>query len=234
MLDLSAIRAIGLDLDDTLWPVWPVIASAERAMQDWLVPHAPHTAALFADTAQRIALREQVVLAHPELGHDLGALRRMTIVAALRQHGEDEALADGAFEVFVAARMQVVFYEDVLPALARLASRYPIVAISNGNADIQRVGLGAYFRDSMSAQRFGAAKPDARIFCAAAEVVDVPVQALLHVGDDPALDVLGGLDAGAQTVWVNRGRHDWPHARRPHAEVADMLALCRLLELDAS
>ena len=27
-LDLSRIRAITLDLDDTLWPIWPTIARA--------------------------------------------------------------------------------------------------------------------------------------------------------------------------------------------------------------
>jgi HAD superfamily hydrolase (TIGR01549 family) len=231
MLDISAIRAIGLDLDDTLWPVWPAIEAAERAMQDWLAPRAPRTAALFADVAQRMALRQQVALAHPGLGHDLSALRRMTIAAALRQNAEDEALADAAFEVFFEGRMRVTLYEDALPALESLARHYPIVAISNGNADVHRVGLSTFFRDSMSAQRFGAAKPDVRIFAAAAATVDVPVEALLHVGDDPALDVLGGLDAGAQTVWLNRARHEWPHARRPHAEVADLHALCRLLRL---
>jgi putative hydrolase of the HAD superfamily len=31
MLDFSAIKAISLDLDDTLWPIWPVIARAERS-----------------------------------------------------------------------------------------------------------------------------------------------------------------------------------------------------------
>ena len=36
MLDRLKVRAITLDLDDTLWPIWPTIARAERALQDWL------------------------------------------------------------------------------------------------------------------------------------------------------------------------------------------------------
>ncbi|HNI85823.1 MAG TPA: type VI secretion system ImpA family N-terminal domain-containing protein, partial [Ottowia sp.] len=35
-LDLRRIRAITLDLDDTLWPVWPTIARAEDALRAWL------------------------------------------------------------------------------------------------------------------------------------------------------------------------------------------------------
>ena len=48
MLDISAIRAISLDLDDTLWPVWPTIARAEVALENWLRPLAPAAAALLA------------------------------------------------------------------------------------------------------------------------------------------------------------------------------------------
>ena len=32
-LELSRIRAITLDLDDTLWPIWPTIERAERVLQ---------------------------------------------------------------------------------------------------------------------------------------------------------------------------------------------------------
>ena len=45
-LDLSRIRAITLDLDDTLWPVWPTIARAEAQLQSWLQQHAPAAHAL--------------------------------------------------------------------------------------------------------------------------------------------------------------------------------------------
>ena len=55
MLDLAKIKAITLDLDDTLWPIWPTIERAEKALHDWLAEHAPMAAALFANPA---ALRE--------------------------------------------------------------------------------------------------------------------------------------------------------------------------------
>ena len=58
MLDLTLIKAITLDLDDTLWPVWPAIEKAEQALLDWLARHAPQTAALQAQPAARHEIRE--------------------------------------------------------------------------------------------------------------------------------------------------------------------------------
>jgi len=49
MLDLTIIKAISLDLDDTLWPIWPAIERAEKALEHWLNRQAPMTAALFAN-----------------------------------------------------------------------------------------------------------------------------------------------------------------------------------------
>jgi FMN phosphatase YigB (HAD superfamily) len=98
---------------------------------------------------------------------------------------------------------------------------------------VHRVGVGEFFAGSFSAQAFGVGKPDVRIFHAAASSVAVAPHEVLHVGDDTALDVLGALDAGMQTVWVNREGHPWPHtdthAQRPHATVASLLQLCDLL-----
>lgn len=229
MLDLSRIRAIGLDLDDTLWPIWPVIHRAEAQMLAFLQPRAPGAAALFADPTRRQALREVVVRANPDLSHNMSVLRLQTIRAALQDNGEDMALAQAAFDVFFECRMQVQLYDDALPALAHLAARYPIVAVSNGNADIHRVGIGQHFTANMSAHVFGVGKPDVRIFHAAAQAAGVAPHEVLHVGDDPALDVLGGLNAGMQTVWVNRGGHVWQHETQPHASVTDLWQLCDLL-----
>ena len=38
MLNLTKIKAITLDLDDTLWPIWPAIERAEAALSEWLAP----------------------------------------------------------------------------------------------------------------------------------------------------------------------------------------------------
>jgi FMN hydrolase / 5-amino-6-(5-phospho-D-ribitylamino)uracil phosphatase len=230
-LDVSRIRAITLDLDDTLWPIWPTIARAEAALQAWLVTHAPATAGLCSDQSVLREVRVHMNSSRPDLAHDMSALRRESIRHVLQRAGDDPALAEVAFEVFFAERQRVNLFEDALPALDFLSSRFPVVALSNGNADVHRVGLGAHFKASVSARDFGVGKPDPRIFHAAAQAAGVDSAAVLHIGDDAHLDGVGALGAGMQLAWVNREGQAWAHAPlRPHATVRDLLALCRQLD----
>ena len=149
---------------------------------------------------------------------------------ALLQAGDAPALAEPAFEVFFAARQCVDLFDDAVPALEYLSSRWPVVALSNGNADVQRIGLGRYFHAAVNAREVGAAKPDARIFHHGAQAAGVSAAEVLHIGDDAHLDGLGALRAGMQTVWVNREGADWPHpGQAPHAVVTNLHALQSLL-----
>ena len=226
MFHPTLVKAITLDLDDTLWPVWPTIERAEKALENWLAQRAPMAAALFANPKARHGLREHISHTRPDLQYNLSALRLEMIRLALQRSGEELLLAEPAFEVFFDERNRVTLFEDALPGLEFLASRYPLVALSNGNADIHRIGLGHLFRASISAQQFGVGKPDPRIFHAAAGSVGVLAADVLHVGDDSTLDVLGALNCGMQTVWVNRADHVWPHAAVPHETVTTLTELC--------
>lgn len=100
MLDLTTIKAISLDLDDTLWLVLPAIERAEKALDGWLGRHAPMTAALFANPAARHEIREQVTHLRPDLNYNLSAIRREAIRVALYRAGENPLLAEAAFDAF--------------------------------------------------------------------------------------------------------------------------------------
>jgi FMN hydrolase / 5-amino-6-(5-phospho-D-ribitylamino)uracil phosphatase len=226
MLDMTRIRAISLDLDDTLWPVLPTIERAEKVLHDWLVERAPMAAALFSSPQALREIRDYMKANKPELKHDLSAVRRESIRLALYRAGENALLADEAFEVFFAERQRVTLFDDARPALEFLARRFPLVSISNGNADLQRIGLGEFFRASISAREFGVGKPDPRIFHAAAGAVDVAVGEVLHVGDDTTLDMLGALNAGMHAAWVNRTEALWPHEVEPHLTLSTLTELC--------
>ena len=229
MLDATKICAISLDLDDTLWPVWPTIARAEIQMQDYLHPQAPLTAALMAEPLQRAQLRDAVIQAQAASAHDMSALRLGMIELALQRCGESPALAREAFAVFYAARQQVDLYADCAGALARLAGRFPLLALTNGNADVHLVGIGHWFVGSVGAHTVGLPKPHKAIFDAAASALGCRHEEVLHVGDDALLDVLAALDAGMQTVWVNRQGASWQHARTPHLSVPSLDFLCHAL-----
>ena len=232
MLDIKKIKAITLDLDDTLWPVWPAIERAELALSQWMARHAPMTAALFGDVSVRNDIRSHVLLTRPELKHNMSAVRREAIRVALYRADENPLLAEQAFDVFFEARNQVQLYDDALLALEFLYARYPLVALSNGNADIQRIGLGRYFKASLSAHEFGAGKPDPEIFKAAAALADVCASAVLHIGDDADLDVAGALSAGMQTAWLNRDSKPWTLEQSAHMTVSNLTELCDRLNAE--
>ncbi|MGI9150699.1 MAG: HAD family hydrolase, partial [Limnohabitans sp.] len=127
---------------------------------------------------------------------------------------------------FFAERQNVTLYEGVAEALAKLAARYPLVSVSNGNADVFQTSAAPYFTAAVSARMLGVAKPDVRIFHAAAAQLQLPAEAVLHVGDDASTDALGALNAGMQTVWVNTQAHAWPHASAQPLTVGHLAELC--------
>src|SRR3546814_643265 len=143
------VRATPLDLDDTLWPSAPIGERIERVLDAWMREHSPATALRFPAAAMR-ELRERVSSDNPQLAHDLGALRRLTLEQALRDSGSDPALADAAYDAFYEARNQVEYYPDAVDALARIAARVPVAAVTNGTADLDRIGLGHHFQDRKS------------------------------------------------------------------------------------
>jgi putative hydrolase of the HAD superfamily len=227
---LRGIQAITIDLDDTLWPVRPPLEAAERRLADWLARHAPATAHGMGPGAM-LALRAEVAAEHPHWAHDLSAIRLETIRRALVRHGDDPRLAQSAFDDFLEARHQVALYDDVRPALARLAARFRLVGLSNGNAEIARVGLGGFFVGAVSARAHGAAKPAASIFHAACAAAGAAPHAVLHLGDDPALDVDAALAAGLHAGWIVRpdGAHGGAGPRPRAHRFADLLEVARAL-----
>lgn len=224
------VRAITLDLDDTLWPFAPIGARIDQVLHDWMQVNSPCTARHFSVEAMR-ELRERSFAANPHLHHDLSALRRLTLQQALAESGGDPELLDAAYEVFYAARNQVECYPDALDALARIAARVPVAAVSNGNADLQRIGLMHHFAFQLGSREHGAAKPDASIFHAACQRLGIERHEVLHVGDHAEMDVLGAARAGLRSCWINRESHAWTHETlRPDLEFADLTALADWLD----
>lgn len=228
---MPTVHALTLDLDDTLWPIWPTIAKAEAGLHEWLGRHAPATAGRHTPATLR-QVRDAVARERPDWAHDLSAIRLESLRRALRECGDDPALADEAFHVFFEMRHQVELFDDVVDALGRLAARFPVVALTNGNADLERVGIARWFSGSLSARSFGVGKPDPRIFHAACGQLGRDPGEVLHIGDDLDLDVHGALGAGLQAAWVVRPAiHPQPgtppagtgHVVTSLAELADRL-----------
>jgi len=229
------VRAITLDLDDTVWPIAPVMVRAEQVLADWLRENAPRTAERWPLPKMR-ELRDAVAAEHPDLAHDFTRQRLIALERMFEEAGDDVALAEPAFDAFFAARCEVEHYADSLEALDRMAAKLPLAALSNGNADLSRIGLMHVFRFQLGAREHGRAKPDASIFHAACERLGVAPGEVLHVGDDIEMDVLGAHRAGLRACWINRAGDDgvsrsWPRDDlRPDLEVPSLAALADWLD----
>lgn len=204
------VRAITLDLDDTVWPFAPIGERIEQALDNWLREHCPRTAKRFPIPAMR-RLRTQVYEQNTHLAHDMSALRRLCIERALREAGDDTAHVDAAYEVFFAARNDVEFYPDSVAALERIAARVPIAALTNGNADLGRIGLRRHFVFQLGSGEHGKAKPSPCIFHAACDRLGCDHGLVLHVGDHIESDVAGAARAGLRSCWINRDGRRWRH-----------------------
>ncbi len=207
-------RVISLDLDDTLWPVGPVIAAAEEELLAWLKAHHPRSMHGHDGNSLR-SLRADVASRHPGQRHDLTWLRRQALTEQFAAAGYVSPPVEEALEVFFCGRNRVALYADVRPALERLRTKYRLFAVSNGNADLARCGIADLFEGHITAAAAGAAKPDARIFGLLLREAGVEPIEVLHIGDDPLADVVGATRAGMQSVWLNREGRAWPSQFAP-------------------
>ena len=161
---IKQLRALTFDLDDTLWDNRSVLIAAEQKLYDWLGQHYPRINARHSLEGLR-KLSRILLQRKPELRDNVTKLRKTSLRIAAESVGYDHRLVEPAFDVFLEARHQVTLYTDVVPALRRLRSTgYCLGTLTNGNADVRRLGLGHLFDFSLSAVSTGKAKPHPRMF----------------------------------------------------------------------
>ncbi|MDA3933099.1 MAG: HAD-IA family hydrolase [Gammaproteobacteria bacterium] len=206
------VKAISFDLDDTLWPIGPVIGRAEQDLFRWLQQNFPQLSARHSVQSMR-KHREQVALQHPELAHDVSGLRRKALEQLLLEHGVETELALAqaklGWQVFYARRNEVTWYPDARPMLDRLQQRYRLVATTNGNADLAAIGAQQYFELAVRAGEIGHAKPAAAIWQHVSSMLALQAHEILHIGDHPEHDALGAGHNGYEVIWLSRERKPW-------------------------
>jgi len=226
---MLSIQAITFDLDDTLWDIGAVIAEAEKNIYQWLSIHCPKSTERYSLGDMQQA-RVDVVDEFPEFSHDLSELRRLAFKKVLSTTGYDQSWVDRVFERFMVMRNNVELYPDALPALEALAQFYPLASLTNGNADLERIGIIHHFSATISAKDHGVAKPHQDIFLAACRALQCEPREVLHIGDSPEHDVLGAANAGLRTVWLNRRGDTWQHSEKADFEAADLNEVLQIFE----
>ena len=107
-------------------------------------------------------------------------------------------------------------FPDVFPALdAMQAAGLRLGVVSNWGwyapELLQTLELARHFEVLSISARVGYQKPHRAIFTHALELLELPADAVIHVGDDPDADVVGARRAGIEPVLIDRrGRLDTP------------------------
>ena len=221
-----SIRAVTLDLDDTLWPCEPTLLRAERLAREWLTERVPEVIAPWS--IERLRERRMAIFAaRPELKHDFRTIRRLALEEVFREAGADDAqsapIIEGSLDIYMTARNEVELYPEVQACLERLSTQYRLASLSNGNACLIQIGLDHLFHALIAAHTHGISKPDPALFHIACRELGCAPEEVVHLGDDIELDVRGARGAGLHAVWMNRASHSWPGDDAPDT-VADLEA----------
>lgn len=229
---IMPIKAISFDLDDTLYSNRPIMEKTEQAM-------IAYFAQLLGDYSTQEfnyrfwwPFRNQAIAAQPQLKHDVTALRKVAYHQGMLSLGMTEAQADQkstqALDYFYAARSDFVLPESCHQLMTALQANVPLVAITNGNVDTDKIDISKYFTEIYHAGAGLISKPDPDMFTQACKALAIKPNELLHVGDCGRADILGGINAGCQTAWFPEYGVGKPLTVLPHIvldDVAELLAL---------
>lgn len=204
----QTIQAITLDLDDTLYDNHPYIVRAEQKLREFLHQQFPVTQQ--ADQYFWKNTRARVVKENPHLRFDMGQQRRHILRAGLREYGYQGDTLDEAVELcfnyFYFHRSNFKVDKTICSLLSTLAQKLPLVAITNGNVNLEQIGISEYFQLSLHASGIQPMKPHPMMFDMAREHLGLPAKQILHVGDNLQKDIFGAHRAGFQTAWYAHNR----------------------------
>jgi len=226
------VAAITFDLDDTLYDNGPAIARAEQ----WMLSHlrSEYLATAMLDKPRWLALKRQLLLSRPELRDDVSLARLHGIREALVQGGMPPSQAaqeaETVFAGFLAERSKIAVSDETHALLARLAGRYPLAVITNGNLDLVQAGLADYFTLVCKAGAGARMKPAPDMFMQVQAVLGLAPGRILHVGDHPETDVLGARLHGFRAAWLNERGQSWQSlSLLPDVELGALHELAGLL-----
>ena len=204
----SDIKAVAFDLDDTLYDNEPIIERAVNGLADYLREHFPIAGQKSA--AEWFAIKRRLCQQDHRLISDVSKLRYLSLLEGLQEDVPErlarEQAAQQCYDMFYHLRSDFSVDENVCSTLARLAKLRPIAAITNGNANLDQIGLGDTFSVVLHASSDNIRKPHRDMFDKCASQLGIRPSQILHVGDNMENDVLGGKRAGCKTAWlaVNR------------------------------
>ena len=208
------IKYISFDLDDTFWDVMPTIYKAEDLTSSWIKENYPGADKIIQSN-NMMDLRNKLLKEDPSLLVRISDLRTKMFyeIGLLAGYNKEESdmLSKNAFNIFIEARNDVKLFEGVQETLESLNQNYSLGVITNGNADLKKIGIDHLFSHVFSSANSGALKPDPKAFEILIEASGLKPEEICHVGDHPLNDVKGSLDCGMQPIWFKNKDAEWPY-----------------------
>lgn len=229
---LRPFKAISFDLDDTLYDNHPIIIKAEADFLVYLRTTYQQLAEL--DARKWGLYRDLLVKENPALQHDVSLWRKEVIQRIMVVYGiamvNAIKYADSALQVFLQLRSDFTVPEKSIKLLQQLALHYPVIALTNGNVNVEQIGLHDKFKFVIKAGNGLRSKPHLDMFQQAASKLDIKVEDILHVGDHLISDVYGAQNNKAQAVWFNPNHTKLDRATLlPTLEMTDLQDLLTIL-----
>ncbi|MYM58901.1 pyrimidine 5'-nucleotidase [Vibrio sp. OCN044] len=116
-----------------------------------------------------------------------------------------------------------------------LSERAKLGIITNGFEELQDVrlektGLKKFFEQVIISEQVGVAKPDKKIFDYALGKMNYPCKSrVLMVGDTLQSDIVGGINFGIETCWLNRHNVEKEEGLEPTYIVSSLVELKKIL-----
>ncbi len=153
-------------------------------------------------------LRTRVLLETARRGSP-GDLRR------LRDRRDPDSDAAARLEAEARVLIPVIRRIGPSPGVIELLDRVrprTLIAVSDFDpgAKLEALGLSRYFKRIYAAERYGALKPDPRVFHAALADLGIPAPALLHIGNRADTDGAAARAAGCPALILGRDFSSFP------------------------
>ncbi len=147
-------------------------------------------------------LRRAVREAEPEIYHDVTRWRFRSIEQAMLDAGlsapkKPVRRRTCSNDRLAKWRSRIDVPQQTHDTFKQLAKKWPLVAITNGNASRNCFGLGIILSLCCAAIRTGAQNRSA-ICTSGGGKLNAPIGEIRHVGDDPTTDVGGAIRSGMQ------------------------------------